>query len=109
MAFKRYNAPMKPLRLHFLAVFVSAALAFVIVPANGDDGLPHEFAGLSRGDSATVREIVDGDTVILDDGRQVRLVGIQAPKLPLDARISKNGRSPTKQKRRSPTWSWDAA
>ncbi len=28
-------------------------------------------------------EVVDGDTVILDDGRQVRLVGIQAPKLPL--------------------------
>lgn len=74
---------MKPLRLHFLALFVSVALAFVMVPANGDDDLPQVFAGLSRGDSATVREIVDGDTVILDDSRQVRLVGIQAPKLPL--------------------------
>ena len=30
-----------------------------------------------------VTEIVDGDTVVLADGRQVRLVGIQAPKLPL--------------------------
>lgn len=30
-----------------------------------------------------VREAVDGDTVILADGRQVRLVGIQAPKLAL--------------------------
>lgn len=30
-----------------------------------------------------VAEIVDGDTVILADGREVRLVGIQAPKLPL--------------------------
>jgi endonuclease YncB( thermonuclease family) len=29
-----------------------------------------------------VIEIVDGDTVVLADGRQVRLVGIQAPKLP---------------------------
>ncbi|MDX1711307.1 MAG: thermonuclease family protein [Rhodovibrionaceae bacterium] len=28
-------------------------------------------------------EIIDGDTLVLDDGRQVRLVGIQAPKLPL--------------------------
>jgi len=28
-------------------------------------------------------EIVDGDTLVLADGRQVRLVGIQAPKLPL--------------------------
>jgi len=30
-----------------------------------------------------VVEIVDGDTVVLADGREVRLVGIQAPKLPL--------------------------
>jgi endonuclease YncB( thermonuclease family) len=28
-------------------------------------------------------EIVDGDTLRLDDGREVRLVGLQAPKLPL--------------------------
>ena len=28
-------------------------------------------------------EIVDGDTLVLGDGREVRLVGIQAPKLPL--------------------------
>ena len=27
--------------------------------------------------------VVDGDTVVLDDGREVRLVGTQAPKLPL--------------------------
>lgn len=30
-----------------------------------------------------VREVVDGDTVVLASGEQVRLVGIQAPKLPL--------------------------
>jgi micrococcal nuclease len=30
-----------------------------------------------------VVEIVDGDTLVLEGGRQVRLVGIQAPKLPL--------------------------
>lgn len=30
-----------------------------------------------------VVEVIDGDTLVLDDGRQVRLVGIQAPKLPL--------------------------
>ncbi len=34
-------------------------------------------------DHGVVREVVDGDTVILDSGTQVRLVGIQAPKLPL--------------------------
>lgn len=30
-----------------------------------------------------VTEVVDGDTLRLEDGRQVRLVGLQAPKLPL--------------------------
>ena len=30
-----------------------------------------------------VESVVDGDTLVLADGRQVRLVGIQAPKLPL--------------------------
>lgn len=33
--------------------------------------------------AAMVRDIVDGDTLVLDTGAQVRLVGIQAPKLPL--------------------------
>jgi endonuclease YncB( thermonuclease family) len=44
--------------------------------ASTNHGLPHIFANLAAGDSAVVREIVDG-------GRQVYLVGIQAPKLPL--------------------------
>ncbi|MBM3489990.1 MAG: hypothetical protein FJX68_05995 [Alphaproteobacteria bacterium] len=38
---------------------------------------------LASGGSARVVEAIDGDTVVLADGRQVRLVGIQAPKLPL--------------------------
>jgi len=33
--------------------------------------------------TATVTGVIDGDTVVLDDGREVRLVGIMAPKLPL--------------------------
>ena len=41
---------------------------------------------LTLGGPATVVAVVDGDTVVLDDGRQVRLVGIQAPKLPLGRR-----------------------
>src|SRR5450432_3427079 len=32
---------------------------------------------------ANVGEVIDGDTVRLSDGRQVRLVGTQAPKLAL--------------------------
>lgn len=77
---------MNPPRLPYLAgsLIVLLALVFAVpVPAHGSHGLPHGFADLAAGDSAVVREIVDGDTVVLDDGRQVRLVGIQAPKLPL--------------------------
>jgi endonuclease YncB( thermonuclease family) len=33
--------------------------------------------------ASTAREAVDGDTVILADGREIRLVGLQAPKLAL--------------------------
>ncbi len=38
---------------------------------------------LTIDERAGVVEVIDGDTLVLDDGRQVRLVGIQAPKLPL--------------------------
>lgn len=40
-------------------------------------------AALDLAERAQVVEVVDGDTVLLDDGRHVRLVGIQSPKLPL--------------------------
>ncbi|MBL4719649.1 MAG: thermonuclease family protein [Alphaproteobacteria bacterium] len=39
--------------------------------------------GLVPADWAVAVSVVDGDTLVLDDGRQVRLVGVQAPKLPL--------------------------
>ncbi len=38
---------------------------------------------LEGNDEVRVADIVDGDTLLLDDGREVRLTGIQAPKLPL--------------------------
>lgn len=38
---------------------------------------------LAAGGSFRVAEVVDGDTLVLEDGREVRLVGLQAPKLPL--------------------------
>ena len=41
------------------------------------------FAALEIAETEAVVEIVDGDTLVLADGRQVRLVGLQAPKLPL--------------------------
>lgn len=64
------------------ALWLLLALCLAATPAAGGS-LPAGFAELADGGSATVTEIVDGDTVILGDGRQVRLVGIQAPKLPL--------------------------
>lgn len=39
--------------------------------------------GLRDGPKGTVTEIVDGDTLLLDTGRVVRLIGIQSPKLAL--------------------------
>ena len=43
-------------------------------------------AGLVTDGGGRVVEIVDGDTVFLDDGTEVRLVGLQAPKLALGRR-----------------------
>ena len=40
-------------------------------------------AELMREDHGVVRDVTDGDTLTLDNGVVVRLVGIQAPKLPL--------------------------
>ena len=38
---------------------------------------------LEPGGSQRVAEVIDGDTLVLEDGTEVRLVGIQAPKLAL--------------------------
>lgn len=63
---------------HLLAV-TAVAIASVASVARADGPL----AKLEAGERATVVEVIDGDTVLLDDGWPVRLVGIQAPKLPL--------------------------
>jgi micrococcal nuclease len=55
---------------------------FMITPAlAGDPVLPLE--GLTALGESKVVSVIDGDTLLLEDGREVRLVGIQAPKLPL--------------------------
>ncbi len=56
--------------------FVAALFLLVTFPLTAP-------AALERDGAARVIEIVDGDTLVLEDGREVRLVGIQAPKLPL--------------------------
>ncbi len=51
-----------------------------IRPAAAEAGAPDR---LESGGTAAVAGVVDGDTVMLADGRQVRLTGLQAPKLAL--------------------------
>lgn len=59
----------------------------ILVPAFAGDAVAAAAAAgaaaLERDGSAVVADVVDGDTLVLEDGREVRLVGIQAPKLPL--------------------------
>lgn len=64
--------PRPPLPFALIVLIASPALAAGGAPA------------LVGGGSATVVEVLDGDTVTLADGRRVRLVGIQAPKPPLN-------------------------
>ena len=62
-----------------------AIVALLALPAMADDAAVR--GQLEVGAKATVTEVVDGDTGIISPApggaRQVRLVGIQAPKLPL--------------------------
>ncbi|MEX2249233.1 MAG: thermonuclease family protein [Parvibaculum sp.] len=71
--------------MHILSFGRTLPLAFrllgallLVVPAAA-----HAACELEPGDRARAAEIVDGDTLVLDNGRQVRFTGIQAPKLPL--------------------------
>lgn len=57
-------------------MFGAIALALTIVPAAACEGLRDGPKGL-------VTSVVDGDTLLLDNGLVVRLVGIQAPHLAL--------------------------
>jgi len=60
--------------------FALIALLLLAAPA------PGLAFSLPADTTAQVIEVIDGDTVKLADGREVRLVGIQAPKLPLGRR-----------------------
>ncbi|MEO3427969.1 thermonuclease family protein [Pelagibius sp. CAU 1746] len=55
---------------------------FAALPARAE--MPAAFFNaLEPAAGGDVVDVVDGDTLILRDGREIRLVGIQAPKLPL--------------------------
>ena len=55
-----------------VCLVAAAILGTVPGPSRAQDDLVLEAGG-------TVVAIVDGDTLLLDDGREIRLVGIQAP------------------------------
>lgn len=81
---ERYD-PTMPRRWLFALVAVLAAF-----PATSAFAGVHANEGLVAGGGGIVREAVDGDTVLLADGREVRLVGLQAPKLALGRRNFKD-------------------
>lgn len=62
---------------------VLVCLVVTASPVAGATESPTAPPGMANGGEATVTDIVDGDTVWLDTGVQVRLTGIQAPKLAL--------------------------
>ena len=68
----------------FLRCLVWLGLALVLALAS--ESAHGAACDLIKDKSGTVTEIVDGDTLFIDDGTQIRLVGIQAPKLPLGRR-----------------------
>lgn len=57
-----------------------AAFAFALLLIPLSEGVAD---ALTVDGNGKVVAIVDGDTLILEDGREIRLVGVQAPKLPL--------------------------
>ena len=65
------------LRKFFLLVLLLLAPA-----ALGRAAEPSLPPGLEAGGSAMVEAVIDGDSLTLADGRTLRMVGIQAPKLP---------------------------
>ena len=58
-------------------------LVVLLVIAGHALALEPALDSLERGERGRVVAVVDGDTVTLDTGIEVRLVGLQAPKLPL--------------------------
>lgn len=55
--------------------------ALALVSAGSQSAMACE--ALDMRDGGTVVEVTDGDTVVLDSGQRVRMIGTQAPKLPL--------------------------
>ncbi|MFQ5535444.1 MAG: thermonuclease family protein [Sphingomonadales bacterium] len=66
---------------------IASLLSILIAPlasaAWATEAVFPDSSALTAGQEAMVTQVIDGDTLVLDDGGSVRLVGIQAPKIPL--------------------------
>jgi micrococcal nuclease len=60
--------------------FAYLILAFPVFSASASE--PRLPPGLEPGGNAVVQSVIDGDSLTLVDGRTLRMVGVQAPKLP---------------------------
>ena len=78
--------------VNLTTLLIRRTAAFLLAIIAGPLTISADAAARDRADDpkavseGTVRSIVDGDTLVLETGTQVRLVGIQAPKLPLGRR-----------------------
>jgi endonuclease YncB( thermonuclease family) len=66
-----------------LAMLLYLPLAMLRSEVLEPEALEPDFGLLAEGESGRAVEVVDGDTLLLESGTEIRLVGIQAPKLPL--------------------------
>lgn len=74
------SIPLKSRCAFLILFFFVAGSAASAEVSGGQVGNPLD---LFAAGAFSIISVVDGDTVVLDDGREVRLTGIQAPKLPL--------------------------
>lgn len=54
---------------------------FVFFMFLSGDASAHPLDQLERGETHQVRQVIDGDTLTLDNGKSIRLLGIQAPEI----------------------------
>lgn len=66
-------------RIMILALLVSAIFAAGCSGTRQDTASQSETAGQSGFEAAVVSRVVDGDTVVLSDGRRVRFIGVDSP------------------------------
>jgi endonuclease YncB( thermonuclease family) len=75
-------------------LFLAVLFALTVSPSAAAE--PMDKNCVSDPETATVGEVIDGETLNLSDGRIVRLIGAKAPPLPLSWRGDEASRSGVK-------------